>query len=105
MRIIEISDRDLSALIEQIRNDVLLLKKEIGNTDRIKIAIPFFIKEIIIEYFRTLTFYPADFEDSYFGFYGVKIVPGYNNQICVFDEQAMPHHKFLEPIQIKFNDK
>ena len=32
--------------------------------------------------------------------YGIEIVNGYNNQICVFDEYAQPGDEFLEPILI-----
>jgi hypothetical protein len=91
-------------LIYKIRHDVYRLTSTNVQIERIKISIPEFYQEILLNRIR------SDYNFFHFTtdlrtYFGCEVVSGYNNQICVFDRFARPGDIFLEPIEIKSDDK
>lgn len=103
METIEISYSTIDSLLEKIKSDIYRFK-ELGIYDeRINISIPTFTKNILEKYLLDNNL--SRLMDSVDIFFGCNVVPGYNNQICVFDNMATPDSFAAEPIIVKFSKK
>lgn len=94
--------KEFEALLYQIRRDIFLIRKTVKDDNRIKVSIPHFYRAIFEHYHYEYMKENPNFTQIpvYETIYGIEIVNGYNNQICIFDEYAKPEDKFLEPILI-----
>ncbi len=90
------------ALFHEIRKDIFTLKKILKDEIRIKVSIPLFYRNALnYQIYQTSNINPFFMQiPNYNNIFGIEIVNGYNNQICVFDEYAQPGDEFLEPILI-----
>lgn len=101
---IVISPSSLQEFINKVRSDIydLLVQGRIEEKD-VKISIPLFIQEILDQYIRLEYWDRTKTLKVLLGNH--EIVPGYNNQICVFNENAYPNDFFVEPFEIEFDEK
>ncbi|MGC5744389.1 hypothetical protein [Chryseobacterium sp. NFX27] len=91
-------------LIYKIRHDIYRLAGTNIQRERIRISIPEFYQEILENRIRN-DYKFFHFTTNLRTYFGCEVVSGYNNQICVFDKFARPGDMFLDPIEIKSNDK
>lgn len=103
MRVFEYNELSFPNLIRLIETDVKIMKRTGIEWDNIKVSIPSYLISLINEHCRRFGYYHANGKSIYF--YGCEMISGYNNQICVFNKEARPDDEFLEPIEIKYNDK
>ena len=94
--------KEFDSLLYEIRRDIFSLKQTVKDEKRIKISIPSYYKILLDNYnYREMK---ANFlfmqMPKFETIYGIEIVNGQNNQICIFDEYAQPGDEFLEPILI-----
>ena len=68
----------------------------------IKISIPIFIQNILEEFIRCEYQYGNSLKKILGGY---EILPGYNNQICVFHIEAYPWDFFIPPFIIHFDEE
>lgn len=102
METVFFNKENLPLIIEKIKKDIRFLN-QIGIYDsNIFISIPTFIKGLLEAYLKNET--PNNGSFNFNCFYGAKIVPGYNNQICVFYDMAMPSAEQCVPIQLVFHE-
>ena len=95
--------KEFDALLIQIRSDIFLLKQTVKDEKRIKISIQDYYRILFEIYFAKERSEASNQPKQTLNFtkiYGIEIVNGYINQICIFDEYAEPEDKFLEPILI-----
>lgn len=89
-----------SDLMQQIRDkihsDIVTLMKEGIQPEEISASVPNWIKDLLIRDVLDNTNYR--FNDMPLAIFGVKIKPGYNNQICVFYDNADFDFPKLKPI-------
>jgi hypothetical protein len=100
---ISISFRSIEDLVEKIRKDIYNLRVQgmVRDSD-IKISMPIFFQEIIQYSIPAIYLYKRSMSELWGNF---EIVPGYNNQICVFNQKARPGDFSIEPFQINLNEK
>ncbi len=94
--------KEFEALLYQIRRDIFLLKQSVRDEKRIKISVPSYYRVLFdnYNYIKMAGNIQSMQMPNFDTIYGIEIVNGYNNQICVFDEYAQPGDEFLEPILI-----
>ena len=94
--------KEFEALLYQIRRDIFLLKQSVRDEKRIKISVPNYYRVLFdnYNYIKMAGNIQSMQMPNFDTIYGIEIVNGYNNQICVFDEYAKPEDEFLEPILI-----
>lgn len=93
---------DISMIIKKIEVDIRYLHDMGVRHNRIRIAMPNYFLKFLEHYWRSEI--PAFHINSYnFDkvFFGAKICLGYNNEVCVFDEDALPKDSINQPIKIK----
>lgn len=99
--IFELSRSTVNELVTLIRNDIYELGRHGIYENRIRISIPQcyipFLKNCLTKFYHPGIYH---FFEPVFG--KAEIVPGYNNQICVFDIDASPNFPGLKPINVKF---
>lgn len=98
-------DKDVLTEVYRLISEDIHYLKHVNNIPdyRIKISIPNFILKMMEYYSKSDLFYrDIRFTDCF----GCEIVPGYNNQICVFDVEADFKNEFTQPIEFTItNDK
>ena len=104
MVVIEFNRESISQIFDFIHDSIYQLKGHEISPERIKISMPTIIKKLL-EYHSKEFYSPNDVFKINDILYSTSIVPGYNNQICVFDDMAMPNGYFIEPLKIEFNVK
>lgn len=94
--------KEFDSLLQEIRSDIFLLKKTVRDENRIKVSIPNFYRILFDDYrYKDMVGNILSMQmPNFTTIYGIEIVNGYNNQICIFDEYAKPEDEFLEPILI-----
>lgn len=96
---------EINSIMARIRDDIHKLKMNGISDSRIKISMPNFLKELFIYHERETFLYTGQRPELYNLFFGMGIIPGYNNQVCVFDELATPTGFQNEPFLIQYNVK
>lgn len=83
---------------DKIHSDIVTLMGEGIEPEQMSASVPNWIKDMLIEDVLVNTNYR--FNNMPLAIFGVKIVPGYNNQICVFYDNADFNSPILKPIKI-----
>lgn len=98
--VFEMKVNQIDFILDRIRNDIheLMTNENIRPKD-IKVSMPKFFYNFVEHTTRyRSTGYQYHVRSELFG---VEIVFGYNNQVCVFNENAGPKDLFMKPIEIK----
>jgi len=103
MEPIEINYSTIDSLLQKIKSDIYKFKQLGIYDERINISIPTFTKNILEQYLLENNL--SRLMDPVDIFFGCNVVPGYNNQICVFDNMATHNSFTTEPIIVKFSTK
>ena len=89
----------IDEIICLIRADIHKMRYEMNVLEcNIRVSLPYFIKQLIRRKIETEYLYITG--EIFKQFFGVEIVSGYNNQICVFDEIADFNSPMLKPINL-----
>lgn len=89
--------------IKKIRKSVYDLEVQGRVKEKnIKISIPIFIQNVLEEFIRYEYQYGQSLKKVLGGF---DILPGYNNQVCIFNSEAYPEDFFIPPFIICFHEE
>lgn len=106
MEPIKIQVENILDVLYIIRRDVYAFTKCGIYNDRLRVSIPRIIMKFLIHAVETSYPNTPIFLESFYKdkkqIFGISIVDGYNNQICVYDEMAAQNGYFARPIEIVF---
>lgn len=107
MEPIKIEVENILDVFDIIRRDVYAFTETGIYKGRLRVSIPRIIMEFLIHTVETSYENPPLFLGGFCNrdikqIFGISIVAGYNNQICVFDEMAAQNGYFARPIEIVF---
>lgn len=93
--------KDIHTVISKIQKDIRTLHEMGVLHKQIRIAMPNYFRNFLETYWRMEI---PEFHYNNYNFdkvfFGVKICLGYNNEVCVFNEDATPREHSNQPIKI-----